>query len=82
MRFRGKPIIENGEVVGGQISAKISWSSILGCCDKEYPYEKVSLERWKSFVHKSIKLNMEKKSEFKKMEVKIFDEILCACIDA
>ena len=60
LNAEGKPIIENGEVVGGLISAKISQYLPYGGHILEHPQEEVSLECWKAFVHKSIKVNHEK----------------------
>jgi hypothetical protein len=57
----GEPVIKNGEVVGGVIKAKISRSCPHDAIIREHSYERVSLEYWEAFVHKSIKVNHEKR---------------------
>lgn len=57
----GKPILWDGKLVGGLVKVQMSWfSNHVGGASKEHPYEEVSVERWKAFVHKSIKLAQEK----------------------
>ena len=64
---RGKPVIEDGELVGGLVEMKISQNSVMGSTSKEYPYERVSAERWRAFVNRSVKLLKEKELTYTKV---------------
>ena len=64
---RGKPVIEDGELVGGFVEMKISQNSVMGSTSKEYPYERVSADRWRAFVNRSVKLLKEKELTYTKV---------------